>query len=147
MLTDHAAAEDVSQECFLRLWRQSARWRPDATVKTWLYRVAHNLCIDALRKRRESAELDPEAPDDRIDPAGELQRRQVAERVEREISALPERQRTALTLAHHMELGNIEAAEVMDISVEALESLLSRARRTLRARLAPEREDLIGGTG
>lgn len=145
MLGDESLAEDMAQEAFLRLWRQAGRWRPEAQVKTWLYRVAHNLCIDLLRRRPDTVEVDPEiAAHPAAGPASILARRQTVDRVEAAIAGLPERQRTALTLAHQMELGNMAAAEIMGISVEALESLLGRARRSLRQRLAPERQDLMG---
>ena len=145
MLGDSGEAEDVAQECFLRLWRQAGRWRAEARVGTWLHRVAHNLCIDRLRRRRPGAAEDPpDLPDPAPGPAGERQRSQVARAVGAALRELPERQRAAIALVHYQELGNIEAAEIMGVSVEALESLLSRGRRGLRAALAGMRDDLMG---
>jgi RNA polymerase sigma-70 factor (ECF subfamily) len=145
MLGDSGEADDVAQECFLRLWRQAGRWRAEARVGTWLHRVAHNLCIDRLRRRRPAAAGDPpELPDPAPGPAGEHQRAQVARALGAALGELPERQRAAIALVHYQELGNIEAASVMGLSVEALESLLSRGRRGLRAALIDMKDDLMG---
>jgi RNA polymerase sigma-70 factor, ECF subfamily len=135
LLNDRTEAEDVAQETFLRLWKEAGRYEPRARVSTWLHRIAHNLCVDRLRARREQ-------PSDRLDeertsnePGGLLDRKLTARAVEHALAALPERQRAAITLVHYQELGNIEAAEVLGIGVEALESLLARGRRTLRETL------------
>jgi RNA polymerase sigma-70 factor (ECF subfamily) len=142
MLGDAAEAEDVAQETFLRAWREAARWRPGAAkFDTWMHRVALNLCYDRLRRRRETPMA---APPDTADPGPAPDRGLLAAdtglRVEAALMALPERQREAIVLCHYQELGNIEAAGLMGVSVEALESLLGRGRRALRAALA----DLAG---
>ena len=144
-LDDSAEAEDVAQETFLRLWSGAGAWRAEARLSTWLHRVAYNLCVDRLRRRRElpTARL-PERPHPAEGPLAARQRRQVAAAVEQALAALPERQRTALALVHYQELGNIEAAQVMEVSVEALESLLARGRRSLRRSLLAERDELMG---
>ncbi|HUS23652.1 MAG TPA: sigma factor-like helix-turn-helix DNA-binding protein, partial [Candidatus Binatia bacterium] len=67
-----------------------------------------------------------------------------ARRVRAALAALPERQRAALVLCHYRELGNIEAAQVLEVSVDALESLLARGRRALRVALAEEAAELTG---
>jgi RNA polymerase sigma-70 factor (ECF subfamily) len=137
MMRNRADAEELTQESFLRVWRHANRWEPNRVrFSTWLYRIGHNLSVDRLRKRRE-APLDA-APElleraDGHDPDAERLQRIVR----RGIAALPERQRTALVLCHHQGMTNIEAAEILDVSVDALESLLSRARRTLREKLRP----------
>jgi RNA polymerase sigma-70 factor (ECF subfamily) len=96
------------------------------------------------RKRPEGVEDIAEHPDPADDQAAVLQRDSAARLVVAALVALPERQRAAVALTHYQGLSNIESAEVMGISVEALESLLSRARRGLRDRLMPLRDDLIG---
>mgnify|MGYP001329633266 FL=1 len=150
MLRDRAAAEDVTQETFLRLWKNAAKWRPQgARIETWLYRVAMNLCLDRLRRtKREAPE---EAAPERADPAlGADEAMEADERrraVDAALAELPERQREAITLCHYQELSNIEAAEILGVSVEAIESLLARGRRALRDKLMSRRAELMEGAG
>jgi RNA polymerase sigma factor (sigma-70 family) len=138
MLGDAAEAEDVTQEVFLRAWRQAPKWIPGAArFDTWLHRVALNLCYDRLRRRREvPTETPPEQMDEGPAPDRGLQAADVGVRVAAAMARLPDRQREAVVLCHYQELGNIEAAGLMGVSVEALESLLSRGRRALRQALA-----------
>lgn len=147
MLADRAEAEDATQEAFLKLWSRAPAWRAGkASVKTWLYRVAMNACIDRLRRRRREAPLaqDYDAAD--AAPAADisLMEAERARAVATALAALPERQRCAIALCHYEELTNIEAAAAMGISVDALESLLARGRRALRAALADLRAKTEG---
>ena len=142
MLGDASAAEDVAQEAFLRVWKQAPRWRPGAArFDTWLYRVALNLCYDRLRRRRELSYAEPpDRADEAPGPERGLEAADTGRRVSAALQALPDRQREAIVLCHYQELGNIEAAAIMGVSVEALESLLGRGRRTMRVVLADLRE-------
>jgi RNA polymerase sigma-70 factor (ECF subfamily) len=144
MLGDAAEAEDVAQEAMLRVWRHAPGWRPGkARFDTWLHRVALNLCYDRLRRRREQPTAEPpEQTDPGFAPDRGLHAADVGRQVGRALQALPPRQREAVVLCHYQELGNIEAAEIMEVSVEALESLLSRGRRSLRAALSDLRSQL-----
>ncbi|MBV8978846.1 MAG: RNA polymerase sigma factor [Alphaproteobacteria bacterium] len=142
MLGSQSEAEDAVQDAFLKLWTHAARWTPGkAKFETWLYRVTMNKCYDRLRKRpaanlEEAADVPDPAP--RADRA--LETADMSAEIEAALAALPERQRAAIVLCHHQERGNVEAAEILGVSVEALESLLARGRRALRSRLAHLRD-------
>jgi RNA polymerase sigma-70 factor (ECF subfamily) len=138
MLRDRSEAEDAVQEAFLRLWTHAARWKPgQAKFETWLYRVTLNQCYDRLR-RKPTLGLTAAAhvADPGRGPLAELENAGLAAEIEAALAELPERQRAAILLCHTQERGNIEAAEILGVSVEALESLLARGRRTLRIKLA-----------
>jgi len=141
ILGDADEAKDVAQESFLRIWRQAANWRSgEARFDTWLHRVVLNLCHDRLRKRKEHPLEDDESGDELVDsaprPDEQLEASARNEQMAAALAALPDRQREAIVLQYYQELSNIEAAALMNISVDALESLLSRARRNLRSYLA-----------
>lgn len=136
MLGNPAEAADVSQEVFIRFWQKSKTFDPTrAKLGTWLHQIAHNLCIDYFRKQARLTGLD-----DREEPSSamlesDLDREQRTQHMRTLISQLPERQRSALVLCHYQGLSNKQAAEILEITIEALESLLSRARRTLKSKL------------
>lgn len=146
---DRAEAEDVAQDAMLRLWRIAPKWRQgEAKVSTWLFRVVSNLCTDRLRKRR-GVGLD-EVADPTDDAPGAEARMQAASRaeaLERALAQLPDRQREAVVLRHLEGWSNPEIAEVMEISVEAVESLTARGKRALAASLTQRREELGYGDG
>jgi RNA polymerase sigma-70 factor (ECF subfamily) len=141
-------AEEIVQEAFLRAWLKAPTWlgreerSGGAAFATWLGRVVVNLCLDRKRKAvplpiEAAAEVADPTPDGFAATAGG----EVAARVAAAMAALPDRQRAAIALCHYEGLSNIEAAAMLDITVGALESLLVRARRSLRvalADLAPE---------
>ncbi|MCA8900505.1 MAG: RNA polymerase sigma factor [Hyphomonas sp.] len=137
MLGDRTEAEDVTQETFLRAWKALPNWEPRAKFSTWLHRVALNLCYDQLRKRREvlPGEL-PDMADTAPTPPERYEQTERVRTIEAAIAALPERQAAALTLCALQGHSQAEAADILDTSEEALESLLARARRSLRAVLA-----------
>ena len=145
MLASQAEAEDAVQEVFLRLWTHAARWQPGrAKFETWLYRVMLNQCYDRLR-RRPTAPLEAaaEVADETPPPGTGLDEGVLGQDIARALDTLPERQKAAILLCHFQDCGNIEAAEIMGLSVEALESLLARGRRTLRVQLA-HLKDFVG---
>ncbi|CAL4868838.1 RNA polymerase sigma factor FliA [Asticcacaulis sp. MM231] len=135
MLSDPAEAEDVAQETLLRTWKQAATWVPGkARIDTWMHRVALNLCYDRLRRRKDTVNTDDiEIMDDAAGPSAQLEQAQATQALQKALAQLPERQRTAITLNYYQEMSNIEAAATMGVSIEAMESLLARARRTLRS--------------
>jgi len=139
MLQDRAEAEDVTQETFLRAWKALPDWQPKAKFSTWACTVALNLCRDRIRKKKPVLmdEL-PDRMDTDLRPDEALASRQTLNSIEAKIADLPDRQREALSLCALEGMSNIEAAATMDVSVRALESLLARARRALRANLSAE---------
>lgn len=144
MLGDAGEAEDVTQETLLRLWIAAPRWsREGARVSTWCWRVAHNLCVDRLRR---GARLRFGETPERADPApGAAERLQEQARraaFDAAMSELPERQRAALTMKHDLGLSQKEIADALDCAETAVESLLARGRRALAAKLAPRRAAL-----
>lgn len=152
MVASRADADDVVQEAFLRCWQKASTWRPvdsaaataTAQFTTWLHRIVVNLCID--RKRRASpVPLDhaPEVAADGPDALEALARAETSRHVAAAVAHLPARQRAALVLCYYEGMTNIEAAAVLDLSVGAIESLLVRARRTLRKALRPGEEGSI----
>ena len=137
LLGDRTEAEDVVQEVFLRVWKSASAWRPGAAkFDTWMHRVAFNLCTDRLRKRREVALPETwDAPDPAPLADAEITAEQQSDAVGRALASLAPRQREAIVLTYYQELPNREAAALMGIGVDALESLLARGRRALKARL------------
>lgn len=141
MLGDAAEAEDVAQETFMRIWRHASGWRQGhARFDTWIHRVALNLCHDRLRRRREwTMDELPEVADEAPLPdalPGDEERR-----VRQALQRIAPRQREAIVLVYYQELSNIEAASAMQVSVDALESLLARGRRALHAMLVGDDDD------
>ncbi len=142
LLGDQTEAEDMAQEAFFRIWKHAGRWQPERSrFDTWMHRIALNLCYDRLRRRKdllpgEMPELvDPEPlAEARLTEADTVREREQA--VMAALARLPDRQRAALTLQYYQGLSNIETAEVMGLSIEAVESLLARGRRALRTALA-----------
>jgi RNA polymerase sigma factor (sigma-70 family) len=141
MLGDRMEAEDVAQETFMRVWRHAGRWRFDiARFDTWMHRVALNLCYDRLRRRKDWQSDDIGTIADGADASLVLEHEEPGARVERALQGIAARQREAIILTYYQELSNVEAANAMGVSVEALESLLSRGRRALRSVLLKDEE-------
>lgn len=144
LLNDRTEAEDVAQEAMLRLWKIAPDWRQgEAKVTTWLYRVVTNLCTDRLRKKRGVA-LDAiaEPADGRASVTEDMIAAERAAALNGALARLPERQRQAVTLRHLEGATNPEIAQVLDISVKAVESLTARGKRALTVALADRRKDL-----
>lgn len=146
ILGSTGAAEDVAQEAFVRVWKHAGNWEDPAQAgakfTTWLYRIVLNLCIDEKRKR-SFADIDaiPERADETPDAEANMQRREKSQRVKAALDTLPERQRAAFVLCFYEDYSNKDAADMLGISVKAIESLLVRARRSLRDLLQDEEEN------
>ena len=145
MVGTDADAEDIAQDVFMVLWRKP----PDlsdgrAALGTWLYRVASNRSIDWLRRKRPQPLDDAlELPSGEAGPEASAAGAQVTRSIDGALARLPDRQRLALALTYYQGLSNIEAASIMDVSVDALESLLSRARRRIKEELKDDWRDLL----
>lgn len=149
VLRDDAEAEDVAQETMLRLWRSGASLElGSAGVRPWLRRVASNLCIDRVRQGAKVDVTDevPEVAEPARQHTG-IENAEVARRVDIALKALPERQRLALTLFHFEGMSQVEVGNVLGISDEAVESLLARARRTLKSSLRDDWQSLVSANG
>lgn len=138
MLGDAAEAEDVAQEALLRLWARAVDWRSGQTgVAAWLTRVAMNLCLDRLRRQRFHSDAEvPDRADETPLADAVLDDARTRQIVVRCIGALNERQRAAIVLTYYEELPNIMAADALELNIKAFESLLLRARKTLREALS-----------
>lgn len=145
MLKADGDAEDIVQEALVRVWHHAGTLElGPGGLRPWLRRVVTNLCLDHLRRHRLTSVVaevpeTPEAPDQ----ARGLEEADLAKRVGAALAALPERQRVALTLFHYEGLSQIEVGDMLGISDEAVESLLARARRSLKAALKDEWRQLL----
>jgi RNA polymerase sigma-70 factor (ECF subfamily) len=137
-LQNKESAEDVVQDAFLKLWEDPAKWRGERGNKftTWFYRVVTNLSLDRL-KRQRTVELDEDMllVDERPMADESAMRAEAYKQLEKAIAALPERQRIALNLCFDEGLTNQEAADAMGLKLKALQSLIMRAKTTLKERL------------
>jgi RNA polymerase sigma-70 factor, ECF subfamily len=139
-----ADSEDVTQEAFLKLWHNPAQLRDGNAVKGWLMRVVSNLVIDKFRQKPMlDLDMATDVADNLLPPDQSIDRTYVTARLDKVIQSLPERQRLALSMVHFEHMTNIAAARAMEISVDALESLLARARRTLKENLATDGRQLL----
>ena len=144
-MTGGREADDIAQETFIKLWKNPQQVKEGSALRSWLMRVASNAAIDRARKRKpEAMDEVAEITDGRANVEETLQQSAAASVVDQAIAALPERQRLALTLVYFEGQSNIEAAAAMDATVEAVESLLSRARRALKQSLSGQWQELLG---
>ena len=134
MLDDPSEAEDIAQEAMLRLWNVQGEWNARGSgIAAWLTRVATNLSIDRIRRRRTVsddmlAETADEAPLADANIEDDQTRAAIVDCIQR----LPERQRGAIILTYYEEQQNRDAAGAMDMKIKAFESILLRARASLR---------------
>ena len=147
IMADSTEAEDIAQEAMLRLWRAAPDWRQgEAKVSTWIYRVVTNLCTDRLRARRrrqtDALNLVAEPEDGRPGVVASLIEADRMAALTAALASLPDRQRQAVVLRHIEGRTNPEIAEVLQIGVEAVESLTARGKRALTAGLAGQRQAL-----
>jgi RNA polymerase sigma-70 factor (ECF subfamily) len=146
LLRDHGGAEDAAQETFIKLWTGAKKWKPTGALKSWLFKIAHNICIDAMRARKNHVDIDKiktrvadGAPDAR-DAVIEAQNARI---VRAALAALPARQRMAVSLVHYLDHSPAQAAKALNLSEDAFESLLRRGRAALKKQLGDQRDLLL----
>lgn len=129
-------AEDLTQETFIRIWHNAGTWKPEAKLDTWIYRILHNLFIDSRRRlKAETEELSEDIRSNEDTPEQSLIKKRTAQEVANALNELPDRQKEAVVLCYYQEMKAKEAAEVLSVSQSALETLLFRARQTLKIKL------------
>jgi len=140
-LNDANLAQDIAQEVFVKIYMSPKTYHPDAAFSTWLYRITANACIDTLRRRKRLAAVLPEAAaQSALDPAAtqadQVEARELERVVRAALASLPEKQRIAVVLQRYEGLSYKQIAEILGMSRPAIESLLFRAKQTLRVSLS-----------
>lgn len=147
---DSATAEDLCQDVFFKVWKYARTFRGQAAVGTWLYRLAVNTCLNHREKQRIRPRELPLTADIQAaaGPADdELQTARREALLQQALSRLPERQRMAVLLASFSGHSYEEIAQIMDVSLGAVESLLFRARQNLAAQLRrPEKSETVSAS-
>jgi RNA polymerase sigma-70 factor, ECF subfamily len=146
MLSSNADVEDIAQQVFIRVWKSARRYVPRAKFTTWLLKITRNLVFNELRRSKRHTHVplqtDPTAEElplkDEVNPAPDasLLEAELRRAIEEAIMQLPESQRMALILRRYEQLSYEEIAEVLDLSVPAVKSVLFRARTELRSKLS-----------
>lgn len=146
MLGSNSDVEDIAQQVFIRVWKSAGRYVPRAKFTTWLLKITRNLVFNELRRSKRHAhvplQVEPNAEElplkDEKNPSPDasLLEVELQRAIEKAIMKLPDTQRMALILRRYEEFSYEEIAEVLDLSVPAIKSLLFRGRTELRARLS-----------
>ena len=146
MLGSNSDVEDIAQQVFIRVWKSARRYVPRAKFTTWLLKITRNLVFNEMRrtKRHAHVPLQPEAgtedlplkDDTNLAPDASLLEVELRQTIKEAILQLPETQRMALVLRRYEQLSYEEIADVLDLSVPAVKSVLFRARSELRTRLS-----------
>ncbi len=153
MVRDRALAEDLAQEAFLRVYQARERYQPEARFTTWLYRIATNLALNAIRDRKsdpvlpETAMAEPDgdgsasllerAADGRPTAEEQMAESDRQRLIREAIETLPEKQRAAVILHKYQDVDYRQIASILKVSESAVKSLLFRAYESLRVRLEP----------
>ena len=146
MLGSNSDVEDIAQQVFIRVWKSARRYVPRAKFTTWLLKITRNLVFNEMRrtKRRALVPLQPEPgvedpplkDETNLAPDASLLETELQRTIEQAILQLPETQRMALVLRRYEQLSYEQIAEILDLSVPAVKSVLFRARSELRTRLS-----------
>lgn len=142
---DKATSEDIAQEVFLRVFKNAKDYRPLSSFKTWLFKIATNLCLNELRDNKihrntiDIFELNEagfvDLASEHVSPLRELETRELSSTLKEAIKSLTEKQRVALLLHKYSGFSYLEISQMMNCSVFAVESLIYRARQTLKKQL------------
>ena len=151
LLGNAAEGEEVMQEAFIRVWKHASRWDPARKTRftTWFYRVVTNLCYDVCRKRKPQSDVEilERTASNEMSADNVIAVDQRSKQIKKALEELPQRQHTAIMLCYFQGLSNREAAEVMEVSLNALESYLVRGRRNLADILNDEKNSLLKEIG
>ena len=151
LLSDRQLAEDMVQETLIKAIKQAPTWQQGkALFSTWMHRVIVNGCYDHLRKKATKTEISglehfPDEADERPDALAKLADNDVSAAMSAALDNIPPRQKQAIILFYYEDLSGAETAEVLNLTVEAVESLLVRGRKSLRQQLAknPVRQEVL----
>jgi RNA polymerase sigma-70 factor (ECF subfamily) len=145
---DRTKAKDLAQEVFIRVWQAAKTYKPEAKFITWIYRITANLCFNELKSSRRKKWFSFKRSDEEggytleetladSAPSAEdiLLEKERSRQISDALQSLPDNQRMALVLKRYDDLSYQEIAQVIGCSVSAVESLLVRAKRTLREKL------------
>ena len=140
-LGDTSRSEDVSQDIFVKVYRARMKYEPKAKFSTWLYRIGVNHCLNEIRSRKSQPTLAAPVNDLLEQPAGDdpdsrVTRSELQRAVKAAIDALPENQRMAVILSRYEDMSYDEIAETMGMSLEAVKSVLFRAKENLKQALS-----------
>ncbi|AYA74155.1 MULTISPECIES: RNA polymerase sigma factor SigW [unclassified Robertmurraya] len=147
ILGNRHEAEDMAQEAFIRAYVNISSFNIDLKFSTWLYRIATNLCIDRIRKKKPDYYLDAEVSgtdgltmysqiaSDTILPEDEIESLELQETIQREITKLPEKYRSVIVLKYIEELSLNEISEILDIPLGTVKTRIHRGREALRHQL------------
>lgn len=149
MTGDKALAEDITQEVFIKIWQKSHTFSQiKGSAKSWVNRITANTCIDKLRKQQDLSNM-PETLEMQvstyISPDQQVISSRAHDAVQQALMMLPERQRLVISLTVYADTSNAETAQIMNISVQAAESLLARARRSLKETLETLNPQIVKG--
>jgi RNA polymerase sigma-70 factor, ECF subfamily len=147
MLGNRHEAEDIAQEAFIRAFINIHSFNIDLKFSTWLFRIATNLCIDRIRKKKPDYYLDAEVagtdglnmysqiPSKTDMPEKELESLELEETIQKEILKLPEKYRTVIVLKYIEELSLIEISEILNLPIGTVKTRIHRGREALRKQL------------
>jgi RNA polymerase sigma-70 factor, ECF subfamily len=147
MLGNRHEAEDIAQEAFLRAYVNIHRFNIDLKFSTWLYRIATNLCIDRIRKKKPDYYLDAEVagtdgltmysqiPSNASLPEDDVESLELQDSIQKEISKLPEKYRAVIVLKYIEELSLNEISEILDLPLGTVKTRIHRGREALRKQL------------